>query len=58
MKMPLELMTFDYAGDLGQARALDVEVAQERVDEILRNLPDEMITLKAWESGAGVFPLF
>ena len=53
--IPLELVTFDYRGDLGQARPLNIDLATTRVEAIKKNPLDEILQVKLWEDRAGSF---
>ena len=53
--IPLENIEFDHEGKQGQARKLDVIIARERYQDILKNKPDCVQDVKLWEKQAGVF---
>jgi hypothetical protein len=53
-EISLELITFDFSGTEGQARALDTAHGTVRLQELELNPPDEMIVTKLWEKRAGV----
>ena len=52
--LPIDSIVFDQNGELGQARPLDLKVVKQRVQDIRKNPPDEVIVVKCWEQRAGV----
>ena len=53
----IDLVTFDFTGTKGQARPLDMNLVNSRVDDLKKNEPDECVVTKLWEEHAGACAL-